>query len=154
MTVLQRTWTKEQSVSRREVDMSERSGQSDAGFNVSEYCAKKLRSFAESEIGNLEDLNEESVTRFLGEGDSQLQVSRVTTSIHENAGVSILSNFAQISTPVKLPDDARFVAKSLKVTPVRSPVKRISNFVVGFNEISEGIVCSVRPAKLKEFGFG
>ena len=48
-TVLQGIGTNEQSASSGAVDMSEWSGQSDAGLNLSEYCAEKLQCFGESE---------------------------------------------------------------------------------------------------------
>ena len=51
-----------------------------------------------------------------------MQDSRVSTGIHENAAVPILSHLVQSSMPVKFSDEARGVAKSMDVTLVGSPV--------------------------------
>ena len=91
---------KEQAVSIGAVDLGEQLSQSDEGVDVSENCAEKLRSSGESNLDWLADLNQESVTRVLGEGESQKRVAPVLLNLAKHAGVSSVSHAVQKSTPV------------------------------------------------------
>ena len=116
--------------------MGERSSRSVDGVSLSEYCVEELRSYGEAELDKRGHLIEESVTRLFGEREPQMQLACVSASIDEVAGVSKMSHVVLSSTPVKLVDEARRVAKSMGGTLVGSTVKRISNVAVGFDEKS------------------
>ena len=60
--------------------------------------------------------------------------------------MSRMSRVVQSSTPLRLVDKTRHVAKSTEVTPVGSPMKRLSIVAFGIDDSSEYLVGSVRHA--------
>ena len=146
LNILQGARTNEEAVNWGAVDFGERSGHSDDEVSVSGYSAEKLRSFNGSEKDRLGDLKEESGTRFLCEGESQVRIARVSANIGEVADVSRVSHAVQILTPVKFVDEVGRIARSMEVTAIGSHVKRISSVAFDVVEIFGGLVGILRPA--------
>ena len=101
-----------------------------------EYCTDKLRSSSGGELQSLVEVGEESIAQTLdgdsaaklsGEGRSRARVATEETADQELVFESRVNPVMNSSTPVKLMEGGGYGSSLLELTPVGTPVKRVSN---------------------------